>query len=105
MAQFQAYENRNLSSCKRYPYLLDIQSDLLDELRTTVVVPLSPAAQAESVRMTYLNPIIEIDGERYIALTQELAGIERKRLGKAVHDLGKYRDRIMAAVDFLITGI
>ncbi|MDW7748763.1 CcdB family protein [Halomonas sp.] len=105
MAQFNAYENRNPASCKRYPYLLDIQSDLLEELRTTVVVPLCPAAQAESLRMTYLNPIIEIDGERYIALTQELAGIERKRLGKTVHDLGIYRDQIMAAVDFLITGI
>lgn len=105
MAQFNAYENRNPASRKRYPYLLDIQSDLLEELCTTVVVPLCPATQAESVRMTYLNPIIEIDGERYIALTQELAGIERKRLGKAVHDLGMYRDRIMAAIDFLMTGI
>lgn len=105
MAQFNAYENRNPASRERYPYLLDIQSDLLEELCTTVVVPLCPATQAESVRMTYLNPIIEIDGERYIALTQELAGIERKRLGKAVHDLGMYRDRIMAAIDFLMTGI
>lgn len=105
MAQFNAYENRNPASRHRYPYLLDIQSDLLDELRTTVVVPLSPAAQAESMRMTHLNPIIEIDGQPFILMTQELAGIERKRLGKAVHDLGGYRDRIMTAVDFLITGI
>ncbi|MDI5892328.1 CcdB family protein [Halomonas rhizosphaerae] len=105
MAQFNAYENRNPASRERYPYLLDIQSDLLEELCTTVVVPLCPATQAESVRMTYLNPIIEIDGERYIALTQELAGIERKRLGRAVHDLGMNRDRIMAAIDFLMTGI
>ncbi|WP_416139910.1 CcdB family protein [Halomonas sp. HK25] len=105
MAQFQAYENRNLSSCKRYPYLLDIQSDLLDELRTTVVVPFSPATQAESMRMTHLNPIIEIDGERYILMTQELAGIERKRLGKVACDLSRYRDPVVAAVDFLITGI
>ncbi len=105
MAQFNAYENRNPASRHRYPYLLDIQSDLLEELRTTVVVPLCPVTQAESVRMTYLNPVIEIDGEHYIAMTQELAGIERKRLGESVHDLGIYRDRIMAAVDFLITGI
>ncbi|PRY73672.1 CcdB family protein [Halomonas ventosae] len=105
MAQFNAYENRNPASRKRYPYLVDIQSDLLEELRTTVVVPLCPASQAESVQMTYLNPVIEIDDERYIALTQELAGIERKHLGESVHDLGIYRDRIMAAIDFLTTGI
>ncbi|MGE4534495.1 CcdB family protein [Halomonas sp.] len=105
MAQFNAYENRNPASRHRYPYLLDIQNDLLEELRTTVVVPLCPVAQAESVRMTYLNPVIEIDEERYIAMTQELAGMERKRLGKAAHDLGRYRDQIIAAVDFLVTGI
>ncbi|QJQ98356.1 CcdB family protein [Halomonas sp. PGE1] len=105
MAQFHAYENRNPASRKRYPYLLDIQSNLLGELRTTVVVPLCPVGIAESLRISHLNPSIEIDGERYIALTQELAGMERKRLGKAVHDLGLYRDRIIAAVDFLVTGI
>ncbi|PWV68837.1 CcdB family protein [Halomonas sp. A11-A] len=46
MAQFHAYENRNPASRERYPYLLDIQCDLLGELRTTVVVPLCPAGIA-----------------------------------------------------------
>ncbi|WP_300273717.1 CcdB family protein [Halomonas sp.] len=105
MAQFHAYENRNPASRHRYPYLLDIQSNLLGELRTTVVVPLCPVGIAESLQISHLNPSIEIDDERYIALTQELAGMERKRLGKAVHDLGRYRDQIIAAVDFLVTGI
>ncbi|QTP61170.1 hypothetical protein HNO53_06595 [Billgrantia antri] len=40
-----------------------------------------------------------------MAIIQELAGIERKRLGKAVHDLVKYRDEIIAVVDFLVTDI
>ncbi|MDX1464665.1 MAG: CcdB family protein [Halomonas sp.] len=35
MAQFDVYENRNPSSHKHYPYLLDIQGDLLGELHTT----------------------------------------------------------------------
>jgi toxin CcdB len=105
MAHFHAYENHNPASRERYPYLLDIQSDLLGELRTTVVVPLCPADQAKSLRISYLNPCIEIDGEHYIAMTQELAGIERKRLGKAACDLSMYREQIVAAVDFLMTGI
>jgi len=45
-AQFIAYENANPATKKTYPYLLDIQSNLLDELRTTVVIPLCPAALA-----------------------------------------------------------
>ena len=105
MAQFHVYQNRNPASRERYPYLLDIQSDLLGELRTTVVVPLCPADLAENMRLSYLNPSLEIDGRRYVAMTQELAGIERKRLGKAVHDLGSYREQITASIDFLMSGI
>lgn len=35
MAQFVAYENPNKATKNAYPYLLDIQSNLLDDLRTT----------------------------------------------------------------------
>lgn len=42
MAQFTAYANSNPVTQKQYPYLLDIQSDLLSELKTTIVIPLSP---------------------------------------------------------------
>lgn len=39
MAQFKVYENPNDATRQTYPYLMDIQSNLLDELRTTVVIP------------------------------------------------------------------
>ncbi len=42
MAQFIVYENTSRIAKKIYPYLLDIQSDLLNELKTTVIIPLSP---------------------------------------------------------------
>jgi toxin CcdB len=40
MGQFTVYENKNPRTKKAYPYLLDIQADLLEELRTTAVIPL-----------------------------------------------------------------
>ena len=43
MSQFFAYKNSNPETQKRYPYLLDIQSNLLSELRTTIVIPLCAA--------------------------------------------------------------
>ena len=46
MAQFKAYENPNKATRKTYPYLLDIQSNLLDDLRTTVVIPLCATSLA-----------------------------------------------------------
>jgi toxin CcdB len=36
MGQFYAYKNANPATRDHYPYLLDIQSDLLNELQTTV---------------------------------------------------------------------
>ena len=46
MAQFSAYANSNPATRESYPYLLDIQSNLLRDLRTTIVIPLSPAGAA-----------------------------------------------------------
>lgn len=40
MAQFDVHANPNPSTQEEIPYLLDIQSDLLESLATRVVVPL-----------------------------------------------------------------
>lgn len=105
MAQFRVYQNPNPASRKTYPYLLDIQSNLLDELRTTVVVPLCPASVAGKAAITKLCPILDIDGTSFVAMTQLLAGIDRKSLGQEVCDLGHYRSDLIAALDFVISGI
>ena len=105
MAQFKAYENPSPATKKTYPYLLDIQSNLLDELRTTIVIPLSPTHVAGKAAITKLCPVLEIDGVGYIVLTQQIAGIDRQSLGKEFCDLSHYRSEIIAAFDFVISGI
>ena len=105
MAQFTVYANPNRSTRATYPYLLDIQSDLLDDLRTTVVIPLSPLRLAGKAAISRLCPVLDINGESYVALTQQLAGVDRKILGKAICDLGRYRSDIIAALDFIVSGI
>jgi toxin CcdB len=105
MAQFKAYENPNRATKKTYPYLLDIQTNLLEELRTTIVIPLCPISLAGKAAITKLCPILEIDGKPFIALTQQIAGVDRKALGKEVRDLSHYRPEIIAALDFVISGI
>jgi toxin CcdB len=49
--------------------------------------------------------VFEIEGLRYVAVAQELAGIPGTALGGAVADLSFRRDDIVAALDLLITGI
>lgn len=105
MAQFTAYENPNKTTKKTYPYLLDIQSNLLSDLRTTVVIPLCATKLAGKAAITKLCPIVEIEGKSFIALTQQLAGIERNSLGQRVCDLSQHRSEIIAALDFIISGI
>jgi toxin CcdB len=55
--------------------------------------------------MERLTPLVEVDGERYVAVTPELAGVSRKALSIQVGNLSDRRDDIIAALDLLITGI
>ncbi|MDO9163461.1 MAG: CcdB family protein [Methylococcaceae bacterium] len=103
MAQFIVYENANRATKKTYPYLLDIQSSLLDELRTTVVIPLCPSALAGNAAISKLCPVVE--SVNFILLTQQIAGVDRKNLGKEICNLSHARIEILAALDFIVSGI
>ncbi len=105
MAQFYAYKNPNPATRAQYPYLLDIQSDLLSELRTTVVIPLTPSKLAAPMSLTRLNPNIVIDGKNFTVMTQEIASIDRNHLGAQAYNLSSYRSEIISALDFVLSGI
>lgn len=49
-------------------------------------------------------PILPFDGDAYLLITPELAGITRTDLGPAAGSLAERRDTILAAMDFLLTG-
>ena len=63
MAQFNAYENPSKASKRAYPYLLDIQSNLLEDLSTTIVIPLCSMHFAGKAVITKLCPILEVKGK------------------------------------------
>jgi toxin CcdB len=52
-----------------------------------------------------LNPVLVLDGERFTAMTQDIAGIDRNQLGALAFDLSSYHSEIIAAVDFVLSGI
>jgi toxin CcdB len=105
MSQFDIYRNANPDTRARIPYLLDVQSDLLDPLATRVVVPLCKPEVLKGKLAERLNPVFEIEGRRMAMLTPELAGVSRKILGARVGNLSSERYSIIAALDLLITGI
>jgi toxin CcdB len=105
MSQFQLYRNTNKATQKNFPYLLDIQSDLLSDLRTTVVIPLMAKRLARDHTISKLNPVITIKRHSFTVMTQNLAGIDRSVLGEAICDLSHTRSEIVAAIDFVLSGI
>ncbi len=105
MTQFTVYRNPNPETKDTYPYLLDIQSDLISDLSTRVVVPLAPATAMKDTAIKLLMPILDIEGKLHVMVTPQLAGISKKQLGALVADLSSERDAIIAALDLLITGI
>ena len=74
MAQFDVYRNPNPKTSSEIPYLLDIQTDLLDNLATRVVAPLF-LASVFGIPATHLNPQFIINQTNVIQSTAELAGI------------------------------
>lgn len=105
MSQFAAHRNANPATCQAVPYLLDIQNDLLEDLTTRVVVPLQPAQAMQGRRLDQLMPVLHVDGQPFVMVPPQLAGVPRRVLGEVVADLAPQRDEIIAALDFLVVGI
>jgi len=105
MAQFDVYRNSNPATRARIPYLLDVQSDLLEPLATRVVVPLCKPDLLKGKAADRLNPVFEIEGKRLMMLTPELAGVPAKILGERIDNLSSQRNAIIAALDLVFTGI
>ena len=104
MAQFTVYRNKSPRSRSTFPLLLDVQADLLEELRTRVVIPLTRTSALSKHPLSQLTPLVTCEGETYVLLTPQLAGIARSELGAAVGSLKDQRDSIIAAMDFLVNG-
>ena len=105
MAQFSVHRNKNPRTKADIPYLLDVQSDLLDHLDTRVVIPLAKAKSFGGPPSEALKPIFDVGGERCILLTPMLAGISKKELGAKAASLTDKRFEIIAALDVLISGV
>jgi toxin CcdB len=104
MAQFDVYANPNPDTNHAIPYLLDVQSDLLEPLATRVVVPLVRLSVMPRPAR-HLNPVFEVQGDRVVMSTAELAGVPVRAVGEKVEALPEQRDAIIRALDFLISGV
>jgi len=105
MSQFHLYENTNKATQKTYPYFVDIQSDLLDTLNSRVVIPLTPLSTSDKSYPAHLCPTLTINDAHFALLTHQITSVSVNFLRECEGSVASNRDKIIAAIDFLVTGI
>ena len=105
MSQFSVYENKDKATRKTYPYFLNVQNDLLDELNSRVVIPFSTPGSIKHRDAKKLCPIIEIKNKEFVLLTHQITTVPESFLSTKVDEVVAFRAEIISAIDLLFTGI
>jgi toxin CcdB len=100
MKRFDVYRNPEQRTRAHVPYFVVVQSDLIEDFDTRVVVPL----MRQRAAATRLNPIIEFAGEPLILKTQQLASVPARLLTNHCGNLAEAHSTIFRAIDFLFSG-
>jgi len=104
MPQFAVYLNKNLRSRSVFPMLVDVQAELLRDLETRVVIPLVKSAAFSSFPLGLVMPTVEVEGESYMLVTPQLAGVSRWDLGPHTGSVAAHARAIVTATDILLRG-
>ena len=105
MAQFDVYRNPNPRSKDTVPYIVDVQSALLDALPTRLVMPLSRAGVMAVGMPQRLVPVFSVEGEKLALHAHQSAGIDARLLKKRVASIRQHAGEIRDALDAVISGI
>jgi len=104
MARFDVYANPG-AHASTTPFLLDVQSELLDGLDTRMVIPLRSMAQFAKVKLpTHLIPVLTIEGQEFLLETPKMGAVPQRILKSPVTSLIDDQAQITAALDFLFHG-
>ncbi|TBR43544.1 plasmid maintenance protein CcdB [Marinomonas agarivorans] len=105
MAQFDVYLNPSKTTKKYLPYLLDIQSPLLSDLSSRIVIPLGFKSAFKNEAMDRLTPEVSYEGAQFLILTPQLSSVPLSILKEPIGTLSHFRNEIIGSLDFAISGI
>ncbi len=100
MAQFDVYKNENPNTNKNFPYLLDVQNDILKSLSTRVVIPLAINKKI----IQGLTKEFIINQQTVYMFTAQIGTVPITDLENKVISLQEQKDEIKNSIDFLIYG-
>ena len=104
MAQWDVYPNPSARLREEMPYLVDLQSNLLDVLPTRLVAPLVRSRLAPDGLPHALCPSFNIDGVTLVLLPHEAGPIEARLLKRRSSSLLAHAHDIAGALDAVVSG-
>ncbi len=105
MAQFDLYPNPNAAYREAWPWVVDVQHELLASLQTRMCIPLALQKPSSTALPKRLFPALAFKSIRYTLLSQLAAPIHSGRLKKAQGSLAAYRAEIQASLDAVVAGV
>jgi toxin CcdB len=104
MAQFDVYANPSESAAHGIPYVVVVQSNMLDALATRMTIPLATVEFAKK-SPEKLCPVVTVNGQRMHALAHYTAPLPTRKLRQVVGNLAPHASTLMAAMDAVISGV
>jgi len=101
MAQFDVHRNRGAQKAA-IPFLLIVQSRRFDGFGRRLVIPLVEAS-SNPITEPSLNPPVVVEGRNLVLHTLQMTSIPASHLGEFVCSLEAEGDRIINAIDLLIS--
>jgi toxin CcdB len=85
------------------PFVVVVQSSLYDNYRRRVVVPLVNKSSIGKLTNPRFNPTFRIKGQSVVLHPLEIVSVANENLGELVDSLKEDGDKIIAALDELLT--
>jgi toxin CcdB len=102
MAQFDVHRNTGKHR-DRIPYVVIVQSALFDDYGRRVVVPLVKTSAVGKVASPRFNPTFKIGRISVVLHPLEIVSVSLEKLAEPVASLATQGDRIIQALDDLLT--
>jgi toxin CcdB len=104
MPQFDVHRNSGRHR-DTIPYVVVVQSALFDDYKRRVVVPLVKASVVGKIANPRFNPTFKIGNTAVVLHPLETVSVAIENLGKPVGSLVDESDRIIGALDELLTRV
>ncbi|MDR0275419.1 MAG: CcdB family protein [Burkholderiaceae bacterium] len=105
MPQFDVYANPNSGSRASVPFVVDVQSNLIDALPTRLVMPLSRVGAEQARLPSNLCPPVTLEDEVLTLMPHLAAPVDRRLLRHPVRSLAHRAHDISAALDAVVSGV